>query len=160
MAQDLRPAKGYIGAELRAPAGFKLAYQTQDFGRRSFVDCPVALEAISDARLTAVFAHRQDGDQWHHWGDMLFDVDSKDIKESSETVLKIVDFLQTNYGVPGDSIHIWASGSKGYHLRLPASLFGDVFSELTHSLPVACKAFARHVIEGISGHNDKAGGAA
>lgn len=149
MAQDLRPVKGYIGAELRAPAGSRLAYQTEDFGRRSFADCPVALDAISDARLTAVFAHRQEGDQWYHWGDLWFDVDDKDLRKSAKTAAAIINVL-VGLGVPLESIHCYQSGGKGYHIRVPIETFGPDAHELTHCLPTAFKAFTQYIVEAIN----------
>ncbi|MCK4518295.1 hypothetical protein KAT92_05965, partial [Candidatus Babeliales bacterium] len=57
-------------------------------------------------------------------GPMYFDIDSKDISEAINSTKKLVSKLQ-DVGVPDDAINLYASGSKGFHIIIQASVFSS-----------------------------------
>lgn len=49
---------------------------------------------------------------------MTFDVDIMDEGDRRNVTIKLVSLLNRYYGIPREDIHVWYSGSKGYHIDL------------------------------------------
>jgi len=146
------PEKGLsIGAQSSADSGYSVAVQKTKLTKRIFLPYPVTEEALGDAELCAVIAHKQVGDKYLHKADYLpIDIDSKDLRKSAKTAAAVIDFSKTVHHVPGGAIRAYASGGKGFHLLIDKSVFGTAFDKLAHCLPTAFKAFAQYIVEAIS----------
>lgn len=57
---------------------------------------------------------------------LTFDIDIKDVEDRKQTAHSLVELLNEYYGIPMKDIHVWYSGSKGYHVDL---YFDDVIPE-------------------------------
>ncbi|MBA7518613.1 hypothetical protein ES705_10685 [subsurface metagenome] len=64
-----------------------------------------------------------------------------DLPRALKTVQDFACWFSQEYDVPMDTIFIWFSGSKGFSVELPISLFGEVVP--TEDLPERLKAFAQ-----------------
>lgn len=49
---------------------------------------------------------------------LAFDIDIMNENDRKSTTIKLVDLLNTYYGILKEDIHVWYSGSKGYHVDL------------------------------------------
>jgi hypothetical protein len=57
--------------------------------------------------------------------ELVFDIDNgKDVNESLTTLRTFLRLLENNYGVELSYVKVNYSGSKGFHVRIPAVLFG------------------------------------
>lgn len=57
---------------------------------------------------------------------MPIDIDSNDLEKSQKVCREILGLFETEFDVILDSIRIYFSGSKGFHLEVPITLFGDI----------------------------------
>lgn len=64
------------------------------------------------------------------YGDLTLDFDSKDVEESRIDAVKALNRL-TMFGLDQESVKIYYSGQKGFHLVVPAEAFG---AEAGHSM--------------------------
>jgi energy-coupling factor transporter ATP-binding protein EcfA2 len=64
-----------------------------------------------------------DGTPLKYQGDLHLDIDNEDIDVSTHSAKLIVDLLK-QYEVNEDALEIWASGGKGYHIRISGRHFG------------------------------------
>lgn len=108
------PGKGEsIGAESGADTGYLKAAQQTKTSKRIFLPYPVTEEALGDAELCAVVAHKQVGDKYLHKADSFgMDIDDKDVRKSAKTAVAATDFLKTVHHVPVGAIRAYASGGE------------------------------------------------
>ncbi|WP_419781239.1 hypothetical protein [Maridesulfovibrio sp.] len=82
-------------------------------------------------------------------GNLIIDFDSVEGSlHSHNDCIRLVSALRDDYGVDPENLKIWVTGSKGFHLEIPAELFGatpDV------SLPLLYKQFMESLIHEIYG---------
>lgn len=109
---------------------------------------PLTLPELEGAKLATTTAIKIDvAEIVHYFGDFHLDIDLKgDITTGAQVALKLMYYLRS-LGVCEEDIHLWASGSKGFHLRIPARCFMGVLQEFSGTFAIACRAFARHLIE-------------
>ena len=62
------------------------------------------------------------GDVWSEA--LVFDVDNENLEEALKDTRKLVGRLVSDFGIPRGAIGVYFSGAKGFHIYLPASLFG------------------------------------
>lgn len=62
---------------------------------------------------------------------LTLDIDHKDLNVSLDTIRKFLQHLQHNYEIYPKHLRLNFSGSKGFHIRIPAELFGG-FAPSTH----------------------------
>jgi replicative DNA helicase len=80
---------------------------------------------------------------------LWIDLDNKqDPSLAKEETDKLINKLVLHYGVPIESISIFFSGHKGYHLALHENLFGGF--EPTTDLPKKVKALVESICSGIA----------
>ncbi len=86
-------------------------------------------KAINDGAafftMCALSAPYEEGaEEPHRWGDLCFDFDSKDDPGAAhEDVKRLVAHLEEVYSVEPETLRFFASGSKGFHVEVPAALF-------------------------------------
>jgi hypothetical protein len=68
------------------------------------------------------------------------DIDNKDQGEALKTCMDLLGVLDSTYQVPLDSLRIYCSGSKGFHVEIPIALFGEVSP--SKNLPVITRYIA------------------
>ncbi|MFI5324513.1 MAG: hypothetical protein ACHQ6U_13625, partial [Thermodesulfobacteriota bacterium] len=71
------------------------------------------------------------------------DIDSEDLSESDETARRILMNLQDKYGLDLKTLRVSFSGAKGFHIEIPAGIFGFQPSPI---LPKILKAMAEKII--------------
>ena len=71
------------------------------------------------------------------------DIDSPDLERSLEVCQNFVRFLEAAHDLPLDSLRIFFSGSKGFHIEIPTSLFGDI--KPSRILPYVFRAIAENL---------------
>ena len=69
-----------------------------------------------------------DGSVWMDW--VVIDVD----EISPKKVKLFLEHLEINYDIPIDSLRIFFSGSRGFHILIPSPLFGLRPSKLLHKV--------------------------
>ena len=62
-----------------------------------------------------------DGACWSCW--LWFDIDREDIEQALNDVRRLAAFIAERYGLDGDELLLFFSGSKGFHAGLPTSLW-------------------------------------
>ena len=62
-----------------------------------------------------------DGVCWSLW--LWFDIDREDIGQALQDARRLVAFIAERYGLDDDALLIFFSGSKGFHVGLPTSLW-------------------------------------
>ena len=62
-----------------------------------------------------------DGVCWSCW--LWFDIDREDIGQALNDARRLVAFIAERYGLDGDELLLFFSGSKGFHAGLPTSLW-------------------------------------
>ncbi|MFC1527536.1 primase C-terminal domain-containing protein [Candidatus Neomarinimicrobiota bacterium] len=67
------------------------------------------------------------------------DIDRKNLDESLIICRDLIKYLQHDFDVTLDSLVIYFSGSKGFHIGIPISLLGDI--EPSENLPLRFKKF-------------------
>ena len=77
------------------------------------------------------------GPTWSAW--LWFDIDCKTIDTATNDARRLVTLLVERFGIAGDELLIFYSGSKGYHVGLPTSLWNPLPSNDFHS---HCRLFA------------------
>lgn len=84
------------------------------------------IEEFCKTHLNKYGNHTTSGYDGPVWIDeVIFDIDnSKDVNESLSTLRKFLRVLENNYDVDLSHIKVNFSGSKGFHIRIPAVLFG------------------------------------
>ena len=103
------------------------AYASCD--ERAEIDCEAYLSAF---RFGDDFAQRSDqwgrldvkgfdGVCWSLW--LWFDIDREDIGQALQDARRLVAFIAERYGLDDDALLIFFSGSKGFHVGLPTSLW-------------------------------------
>lgn len=59
------------------------------------------------------------------WSEALvFDIDNEQLEEALKDTRKLLHRLSSDFGIPREAITVYFSGAKGFHVYLPASLFG------------------------------------
>ncbi len=131
------------------PAAF-LAYSQCDV--RAQVESEAYLSAFTfgDAfrdHLTATGSTRgYAGECWSPW--LWFDIDREgDIESATHDARRLASALVDRFAVAGDELLAFYSGSKGYHLGLPTSLFEPTSSTSFHA---TCRRFAESVASAAS----------
>ncbi len=115
---------------------------------RDPVDCYRTVFRYSDAmkehfdEKKTVAGYR--GPVYADW--MPIDIDSEDLEEAHETSKQAVEQLARHYEVMPEQLGLFFSGAKGFHLLLPAALFGWKPSP---DMPKALKWLARELFDGI-----------
>jgi len=69
------------------------------------------------------------------------DIDNDDLNYSLKTCRDFIKYIECSYDVPIKSLNIYFSGSKGFHIEIPISLFGKV--EPASDLPYRIKDVVR-----------------
>lgn len=80
------------------------------------------------------------GDCWSPW--LWFDIDADDIDTATTDARRLASIMLDRFGVAGDEMLIFYSGSKGYHFGLPTSLWMPEPSRLFNAY---CRQFAETV---------------
>lgn len=80
-----------------------------------------------------------------HLDTLYFDVDRDDLEEARKDTLRLLKHLYNRYNLSLDSIHIFFSGKKGFHIGLPAQLFGGF--EPSDQLPDQIDALAKRLVK-------------
>lgn len=78
---------------------------------------------------------------------LTLDIDNKDLSISLETIRKFLQHILHNYDIEPTYLRINFSGSKGFHIRIPAELFGG-FTPSTH-LHKQIKFIAEEITKGF-----------
>ncbi len=73
-----------------------------------------------------------DRDTLTYKGPLYFDIDNKDLLESKASTIELVDKLVA-LGVNATHVQVYASGSKGFHVIVPATVFSS--GRPVHGLP-------------------------
>lgn len=116
---------GYVGSQFNAPEGYQVAYQTEEGGFWKYANCPVKGGRIPGAKLVTTTANKPQGENEPplQVGDFMIDIDREyKINEACQAAVLIADYLMS-LGLHQDDIHIWFSGSKGVHIRIPRKCF-------------------------------------
>ncbi len=74
------------------------------------------------------------------------DIDSEDLSEAHKNAKHLLNVLLNNYEVDLDQIRIYFSGAKGFHILLPAEMFG---LQPDYYIPQAFKLVAAELSEGV-----------
>ena len=82
-----------------------------------------------------------DGASWSRW--LWFDIDRADIGQALADVRRLAAFVVERYSLDGDELLLFFSGSKGFHVGLPTSLWEPSASVTFH-------ATARHLAEALA----------
>jgi hypothetical protein len=81
------------------------------------------------------------GDCWSSW--LWFDIDrDADVEAATHDARRLMAAMVDRFGVVGDDLLAFYSGSKGYHLGLPTSLWNPSPSA---SFPAYCRALAERI---------------
>ncbi|MFN3192217.1 MAG: DNA primase [Aureliella sp.] len=64
-----------------------------------------------------------DGQVWSRY--LWFDIDDTDLNNALERTRRLVSLLLDRYGLADDELLIFFSGSKGFHVGVPVSVFGS-----------------------------------
>lgn len=80
------------------------------------------------------------GDCWSPW--LWFDIDRDDIDAATHDARRLASYLIDRFAIAGDALLAFYSGSKGYHLGLPTSLWKP---EPSTSFHACCRRFAEGV---------------
>jgi hypothetical protein len=80
------------------------------------------------------------GDCWSRW--LWFDIDRDDIDAATHDARRLTSCLIDRFAIAGDALLAFYSGSKGYHLGLPTSLWNPEPSTLFHA---RCRRFAEGI---------------
>lgn len=70
--------------------------------------------------------NNKDQSQSELYGDLYFDFDSSSFEYARQDLLKALAFSKVILGVNYDELQIFFSGSKGFHLIIPANILGIV----------------------------------
>ena len=95
-------------------------------------------QLLTDTGSTAGFS----GDCWSPW--LWFDIDRDELADALKDTRRLVANLDERYRLPDDSLLVFFSGSKGFHVGLPTALWAPKPSETYHGIS---RAFAEHVAE-------------
>jgi len=77
------------------------------------------------------------------WTNFLwFDIDKDELSEALQDVRKLTITMRERFGIAGDSLLIFYSGSKGFHVGLPTSFWQAVPAVEFHHY---CRKFAEHL---------------
>lgn len=82
-----------------------------------------------------------DGASWSRW--LWFDIDRADIGQALADVRRLAAFVVERYSLDGDELLLFFSGSKGFHVGLPSSLWEPSASVTFH-------AIVRHLAEALA----------
>ncbi|MDZ4849420.1 MAG: hypothetical protein SGI77_08995 [Pirellulaceae bacterium] len=77
---------------------------------------------------------------WSRW--LWFDIDRDEIDNATADARRLASNLTERYGIAGDELLLFYSGSKGFHIGLPTSLWNPMPSALFHAY---CRQFAESV---------------
>jgi len=80
---------------------------------------PVALKEHFEVNKTVA---GYTGEVWSEA--LVFDIDNENLEEALRDTRKFLHRLGSGFGVSRESISVYFSGAKGFHVYLPASLFG------------------------------------
>jgi hypothetical protein len=80
------------------------------------------------------------GDCWSPW--LWFDIDRDDIDAATHDARRLASWLMDRFAIAGDALLAFYSGSKGYHLALPTSLWNP---EPSNSFHARCRRLAESV---------------
>lgn len=104
-------------------------------GKERWTLIPDTKEAIEEAvrrgaRFTTVLsvdkdvdAARAEEEKISYRGPLYFDLDSTNEEESLEDLQRLLLSLYIDYGVSMQDVMVWATGSKGFHVIVPARVF-------------------------------------
>ena len=122
-----------------------------------YADCDQKAEVNNEAYLSA-FRFGEDfrrhleatgstkgykGPCWSPW--IYWDIDREDnIEAATKDARRLAAFLADRYRIDGDSLLIFYSGAKGYHVGLPTSLWQPQPSAMFNKL---ARRFAEHIAE-------------
>jgi hypothetical protein len=82
------------------------------------------------------------GVAWASW--LWFDVDREDLQQSLSDARRLVAGMLERFGLADDDLLRFFSGSKGFHIGLPTSLWGPLPSV---DFPKQCRNFAEAIAE-------------
>jgi hypothetical protein len=148
-----------------APYGFRIVgccWETRrlvdaDAALSGYAACDKQAEVTTEAYLSAFqfgkdfrqqlemtgSTKNYDGPCWSPW--LWWDIDRKaDIKAATKDARRLAAFLADRYRIDGDELLIFYSGSKGYHVGLPTSLWQPEPSIVFNKL---ARRFTEHVAE-------------
>ena len=91
---------------------------------------------LEDTGSTARF----DGPCWSPW--LWFDIDNKDLTIAWNDAKALADILCERYGLDSSELLLFFSGSKGFHLGLPTSIWTPAPSVMFHKI---AKRFAENL---------------
>ncbi len=74
--------------------------------------------------------------------------DAKNLPRVKENVSKFLTKLLDDYGVNPETVHIYFSGNKGFHIGIPAKMIG-IEGESSDTLPAEISKFVKAISDGI-----------
>ena len=77
---------------------------------------------------------------------LWLDIDNADLNKAIESVRFLIGRLMHNYSIPSDTLRLYFSGAKGFHVGIDSRWFGLLPSR---KLPQQCKQLAKLLCEGI-----------
>lgn len=111
----------------------------------AYCDCDDRAEVNSESYLSAFCFGAEFRDHMNQHGSpkgyigptcstwLWFDIDHEDILDATSDARKLAVSLIERYELAGDGLLIFFSGSKGYHIGLPTSLFNAELSVTYHA---------------------------
>ena len=81
-----------------------------------------------------------DGDCWSSW--LWFDIDRAELDAVLRDARQLTNFLVERYRLADDALLIFFSGSKGFHIALPSSLWA---SEPSATFNCSCRRLAEQI---------------
>lgn len=120
----------------------------------AYSDCDDRAEVNGESYLSAFCFGAEFRDHLNEYGSpkgyagptrsdwLWFDIDNEDILEATKDAQKLAVSLIERFEFSGDQLLIFFSGSKGYHIGLPTSLFNAEMSATYHT---QCRKFAEAI---------------
>lgn len=103
---------------------------------------PMFVTVLSVSSLVTKETTKEELDKLSYIGPMYFDWDGSDIADVTPNVIRFIEKLQ-GLGVDPETLHLFATGGKGYHCELPAAVWADKIPKAGFPmLPVIFKEIA------------------
>jgi hypothetical protein len=81
---------------------------------------------LRQAHYLTVLAYRPgpDGSPAHYCGPLYWEFDAEDPAQALADLRRGGELLHTAYDCPGEALHIWHSGGRGFHVTIPPLVLG------------------------------------
>jgi hypothetical protein len=78
------------------------------------------------AYFLTILAYRfgSDGSPMHYRGPFYGEFDAEDPAQALADLRRCIELLDTAYDCPGEALHIWHSGGRGFHVTIPPRVLG------------------------------------